>query len=111
MFRQGPMIRPLLRVPLERWKEQDALLKDGFLALALTLLAFVPTLSTIGAQIGDLPERPTNALGMGLVLAQTLPLAARRRWPPGGVGGGGGGGGPPPGGGGGGRPPPPAGGE
>ncbi|MFJ9362071.1 sensor histidine kinase [Streptomyces mirabilis] len=83
MFRQGPMIRPLLRVPLERWKEQDAFLKDGFLALALTLLAFVPTLSTIGAQIGDLPERSANALGMGLVLAQTLPLAARRRWPAG----------------------------
>ncbi|WP_369192607.1 sensor histidine kinase [Streptomyces sp. R08] len=88
MFPQGllrtPRLRkPWLRVPLERWKEQDAFLKDGVLALLLTLLAFVPTLSAIGAQIGDLPERPANALGLALVLAQTLPLAARRRWPAG----------------------------
>ncbi|MFJ8138918.1 sensor histidine kinase [Streptomyces sp. NPDC096013] len=80
MFRQGLSRTPWLRVPLEQWKEQDAFLKDGVLALVLTLLAFVPTLSAIGAQIGDLPERPANALGFGLVLAQTLPLAARRRW-------------------------------
>lgn len=83
MFRQGLLRTPWLRVPLERWKEQDAFLKDGVLALVLTLLAFVPTLSVIGAQIGDLPERPANALGLGLILAQTLPLAARRRWPAG----------------------------
>ncbi|MBK3572012.1 sensor histidine kinase, partial [Streptomyces sp. MBT62] len=82
-FRQGPLRARWLRVPLERWKEQDAFLKDGVLALVLTLLAFVPTLSAIGAQIGDLPERPANALGLGLILAQTLPLAARRRWPAG----------------------------
>ncbi|MFC9425726.1 sensor histidine kinase [Streptomyces sp. NPDC056987] len=83
MFHQGLLRAPWLRVPLERWKEQDAFLKDGVLALALTLLAFVPTLSAIGAQIGDLPERPVSAPGVGLVLAQTLPLAARRRWPAG----------------------------
>ena len=83
MFHQGLSRTPWLRGPLERWKEQDAFLKDGVLALALTLLAFVPTLSAIGAQIGDLPERPADALGLGLILAQTLPLAARRRWPAG----------------------------
>ncbi|WP_420313427.1 sensor histidine kinase [Streptomyces sp. YS-B37] len=83
MFPQGLLRTPWLRVPLERWKEQDAFLKDAVLALLLTLLAFVPTLSAIGAQIGDLPERPANALGLALVLAQTLPLAARRRWPAG----------------------------
>ncbi|WP_166026944.1 sensor histidine kinase [Streptomyces chilikensis] len=82
MFRQARRSgRRLLRAPLGRWQERDALLKDGVLALALTLLAFVPTLSAVGAQIGDLPERPANALGVGLVLAQTLPLAVRRRWP------------------------------
>ncbi|MDH6455342.1 MULTISPECIES: histidine kinase [unclassified Streptomyces] len=81
MLRQGLLLRPLLRAPLDRWKEQDTFLKDGFLALALTLLAFVPTLSTIGAQIGDLPERSANGLGVALVLAQTLPLAARTRRP------------------------------
>ncbi|MEU0101409.1 histidine kinase [Streptomyces sp. NPDC006267] len=72
---------PLLRTALDRWQERDALLKDGVLALAFTLLAFVPTLSQIGAQIGDLPERPANLLSVGLVLAQTVPLAVRRRWP------------------------------
>ncbi|WP_242889102.1 sensor histidine kinase [Actinomadura litoris] len=71
------------RAPLDWWEERDAFLKDGVLALVLTLLAFVPTLSNIGAQIGDLSERPANALSVGLILAQTLPLAARRRWPAG----------------------------
>ncbi|WP_443076800.1 sensor histidine kinase [Streptomyces sp. TRM 70361] len=81
MPRQVPWSLPLLRAPLDRWRERDAFLKDGVLALALTLLAFVPTLSNLGAQIGDLPERSANVLGVGLVLAQTLPLAVRRRWP------------------------------
>ncbi|WP_187437694.1 sensor histidine kinase [Actinomadura decatromicini] len=83
MSAQAPWSRALLRGPLDWWKEQDAFLKDGVLALALALLAFVPTLSGIGAQIGDLPERPASALSVGLILAQTLPLAVRRRWPAG----------------------------
>ncbi|MFF1867258.1 sensor histidine kinase [Kitasatospora herbaricolor] len=81
MSRQAPWSLPLLRAPLDRWQERDVLLKDGILALALTLAAFVPTLSGIGAQIGDLPGRPADALGVGLVLAHTLPLAVRRRRP------------------------------
>ncbi|OSZ56762.1 two-component sensor histidine kinase [Streptomyces pharetrae CZA14] len=83
MSPQVPWSRALLRAPLEWWEERDAFLKDGVLALVLALLAFVPTLSTIGAQIGDLPERPASALGVALTAAQTLPLAARRRWPAG----------------------------
>ncbi|MEV5321797.1 histidine kinase [Streptomyces sp. NPDC052687] len=81
--RQAPFRRTLPRAPLERWQKQDAFLKDGVLALLLALSAFVPTLSTIGGQIGDLPERPASALSVALILAQTLPLAARRRWPAG----------------------------
>ena len=81
MSRQAPWRLPLLRASLDRWEERDASLKDGVLALVLTALAFVPTLSKIGVQIGDLPERSANVLSVGLVLAQTLPLAARRRWP------------------------------
>ncbi|MEU3529102.1 histidine kinase [Streptomyces sp. NPDC038707] len=82
MSRQAPFSsRALLGAVFERWQERDGFLKDGVLALVLPLLAFVPTLSTIGGQIGDLPERPTNALSIALILAQTLPLAARRRWP------------------------------
>ncbi|MEW1680114.1 histidine kinase [Streptomyces sp. NPDC093594] len=79
--RREPWSAPMLRAPLDRWRERDALLKDGVLALTLTLLSFVPTLSGVGAQIGDLPERPADALGVGLVLAQTLPSAFRRRSP------------------------------
>jgi signal transduction histidine kinase len=83
MSPQAPCSRALLRAPLGWWEERDAFLKDGVLALVLALLSFVPTLSNIGAQIGDLPERPASALSVGLILAQTLPLAARRRWPAG----------------------------
>ncbi|MET9387722.1 histidine kinase [Streptomyces sp. NPDC002928] len=83
MSRQAPWSRPELRAPLGWWQKQAASHKDGLCALLLAVLAFVPTLSKIGAQIGDLPERPASALGLGLTLAQTLPLAARRRWPAG----------------------------
>jgi signal transduction histidine kinase len=81
MSHQAPWSSPQLRAPLDWWEERDAFLKDGVLALVLTLLAFVPTLSNLGAQIGDLPERSADALSIGLTLAQSMPLAARRRWP------------------------------
>ncbi|MFE2141487.1 sensor histidine kinase [Streptomyces sp. NPDC059456] len=81
MSRQAPWIRPRFRAPLDRWRERGASFRDGLVAVVLALLAFAPTLSNIGAQIGDLPQRPGDALGIGLTLAQTLPLAARRRWP------------------------------
>nr|WP_205615955.1 histidine kinase [Streptomyces harenosi] len=83
MSPQAPWSRELLRAPRDWWQERDAFLKDGLLAVVLALLTSVPTLSGIGAQIGDLPERPASALSVGLTLAQTLPLAARRRWPAG----------------------------
>ncbi|HXA60252.1 MAG TPA: histidine kinase [Streptosporangiaceae bacterium] len=81
MVPQAPWRTPLLRAPLDWWEERDGSVKDGVLTLVLTLLAFVPTLSNIGAQLGDLPGRPADALSVVLTLAQTLPLAVRRRWP------------------------------
>ncbi|NYV72857.1 two-component sensor histidine kinase [Streptomyces sp. UH6] len=81
MSQQAPGSLSPLHVPVEWWQERSVFLKDGVLALTLTLLTAVPTLSHLGAQIGDLPERPASPLGVGLVLAQTLPLAVRRRWP------------------------------
>src|SRR6478609_4222006 len=74
------------RERFDRWRERDVLLKDGVLAAVLVLAAFVPTLSGVGAQIGDLSERSPDlpgagALRTGLVLAQALPLVVRRRWP------------------------------
>ncbi|WP_340699123.1 sensor histidine kinase [Cellulosimicrobium funkei] len=62
-----------------RASRQDA--RDVALAVALAVLGFVPTLSTIGVELGDLPERPADALAVTLVLAQCLPLALRRRSP------------------------------
>ncbi|MFI7453540.1 sensor histidine kinase [Nonomuraea sp. NPDC049714] len=55
--------------------------RDGALAAVFTLLAFVPTLSTIGAQVGDLPVRPLDAPAVALTLAQTVPLVIAGRWP------------------------------
>ncbi|WP_153450103.1 sensor histidine kinase [Streptomyces smaragdinus] len=81
MSRRAPRSLPRLRAPLARWQERDAVHKDGVLALVLALLAFAPTLSQIGAQIGDLPRRPGDALSVVLILAQALPLTVRRRWP------------------------------
>jgi len=70
-----------LGAPRRRWRpgRQDAL--DTSLAVALAVLGFVPTLSTIGVELGDLPERTTDALAVTLALAQCLPLAFRRRVP------------------------------
>ncbi|MER5485606.1 histidine kinase [Streptomyces sp. NPDC002812] len=74
---------PLFRAPYGWWRERNPFVRDTVLALALTLPACVPNLSHIGAQIGDLPRRPENALAVVLVLAQILPPAARSRWPAG----------------------------
>ncbi|MDF6046419.1 histidine kinase [Streptomyces sp. JH14] len=82
MVLKSPRRPPLLlRGPLHWPAERKRSVKDGVLALGLALLAFVPTLSHIGAQIGDLPEHPSDTLSIGLTLAQTLPLTVRTRRP------------------------------
>jgi signal transduction histidine kinase len=58
------------------------LLRDVALAVALALVAFVPPLATHGTELGELPRRSLDALAVAAVLAQSLPLALRRRWPP-----------------------------
>ncbi|CCH32694.1 histidine kinase [Actinosynnema sp. NPDC047251] len=65
------------------WQRLTPSTKDSALALVLTALAFVPTVSTIGPQLGDLPRRPVDALAFVLVIAQAAPLAIRRRMPAG----------------------------
>ncbi|MFB7330670.1 sensor histidine kinase [Streptomyces adustus] len=72
---------PLPRRPLGWVTGGQQFVKDSAFALVLTVLAFVPTLSQIGAQIGDLSEHPPSPLAIGLTLTQTLPLALRTRWP------------------------------
>lgn len=69
------------RTPAAWWRDQSPDVADGALALALALAAFIPTLSQLGAQLGDLPARPDDALGVALVLGQSLPTAQRRRRP------------------------------
>ncbi|AXX30201.1 response regulator [Actinosynnema pretiosum subsp. pretiosum] len=54
---------------------------DAALAVALAVLAFMPTASVAGPEIGDLPEVGPDALGVALALGQCLPLVARRTRP------------------------------
>jgi signal transduction histidine kinase len=70
-----------LRVLRGWWRAYDAAVWDRWLAAVFTGLAFIPPLSTMSAQFGDLPQRPADAFAFALVLAQTVPLAVRSRWP------------------------------
>ncbi|MEU4362379.1 histidine kinase [Promicromonospora sp. NPDC023987] len=72
---------PRLRSIIGRWRVGRPAVRDGVLAAVLAGLGFVPTLSTIGVELSDLPERPADALAVTLLLAQCVPLAIRRRWP------------------------------
>jgi len=78
-----PRLDQYARAVLPGWQRLSPSIKDGLFALALTALAFVPTVSTIGPQLGDLPKRPVDALALVLVIAQAAPLAVRRRRPAG----------------------------
>ncbi len=55
------------------------------MAAVVALLAFAPTLSHIGPEIGDLPRRQAGTVGalvgVVLTLAMCLPLVVRSRWP------------------------------
>ena len=74
-------LMPWRGVPGFRDREREAMVEDGVLAVVLAALAVAPALSKVGAQLGDLPRRPADALSVLLALAQALPLAARRRFP------------------------------
>jgi signal transduction histidine kinase len=63
------------------WRSYDMVVWDRWLAVAFTGLAFVPALSAVSAELGDLPRRPADLLALALMLAQTVPLTVRSRWP------------------------------
>ena len=69
------------RMPRDWWRAYDAVVWDRWLAAVFTALAFVPPLSAVSAEFGDLPRRPAGVLALVLMLAQTVPLAVRSRWP------------------------------
>ncbi|MCA2211670.1 sensor histidine kinase [Jidongwangia harbinensis] len=70
----------LRRLP-DRWRQWPVTVRDLPLALALALASVVPALERQGTQLGDLPDRPYDALTVGVVALECLPLAVRRRWP------------------------------
>ncbi|GAA1628541.1 histidine kinase [Nonomuraea maheshkhaliensis] len=77
----GTWAGDLLQRSLNVWRVYDAAVWDRWLAAGFTGLAFVPALSIMSVQFGNLPERPADAFTVVLILAQTLPLAVRTRWP------------------------------
>jgi signal transduction histidine kinase len=67
---------------LDAWRRPyDSRIWDPGVAVGLTVLAFVPALGAVSAQIGELPRRPADAFAVVLLLAQTLPLAVRTSRP------------------------------
>jgi signal transduction histidine kinase len=63
------------------WRGYDPVVWDRWLAAVFTVLAAVPALGSVSAELGDLPRRPATVFTVVLVLAQTVPLAVRSRWP------------------------------
>ncbi|MEV0900381.1 histidine kinase [Actinoplanes sp. NPDC049802] len=70
----------LRRLP-DLWRQWPFTVRDLPLALAFAVAAVVPALERRGTQLGDLPDRPYDALTVGVILMECLPLAVRRQWP------------------------------
>ncbi|MFG3583228.1 sensor histidine kinase [Streptomyces sp. NPDC047990] len=75
---------PLLgraRVGVARWSALSVVERDAVCTLLLAPVVFAPVTARIGAEFGDLPQRPYDLAGVLLALALWLPLVLRRRWP------------------------------
>lgn len=70
-----------LRTIPDMWRRWDVMVRDLPLALVLAAGSLVPALHGLGTQVGDLPNRPYDALAVVAVVLQSLPLVLRRRWP------------------------------
>ncbi|GAA4845965.1 histidine kinase [Luteimicrobium xylanilyticum] len=65
----------------ERWRTWPVTARDGVLAVALAVAAYVPGVALQGIAFAELPEHRAGPLRVLLVLLQTLPLALRRTRP------------------------------
>ncbi|KUL57617.1 sensor histidine kinase [Streptomyces sp. NRRL S-1521] len=63
------------------WRRLDVTVRDLPLALLFLAASFLPGLRGHGTELGDLPDRPFDALALGALVLECLPLAVRRRWP------------------------------
>ncbi|MGW0799496.1 sensor histidine kinase [Streptomyces sp. NPDC002692] len=69
------------RVGVARWGALSVVERDAVCTLLLAPVVFAPVTARIGAEFGDLPQRPYDPAGVLLALALWLPLVLRRRWP------------------------------
>lgn len=64
------------------WRRADVVVRDLPLALVLAIASVVPGVrESHGTRVGNLADRPFDAVAVALVLLQFAPLAVRRRWP------------------------------
>ncbi|GIE36709.1 two-component sensor histidine kinase [Actinoplanes italicus] len=63
------------------WRRWPVTVRDLPIALAFAVAAAVPALERQGTQLGNLPDRPYDAMTVAVVALECLPLAVRRRWP------------------------------
>jgi signal transduction histidine kinase len=59
----------------------DVIVRDLPAALLIAVASLLPAVNSHGTQLGNVPDRPIDALGVAVVLVECLPLALRRRWP------------------------------
>lgn len=69
------------RAVVTRWSARGVVLRDGVLTVALAPVMFAPVTAPVGAEFGDLTQRPYDGPGVLVTAALWLPLMLRRRWP------------------------------
>jgi signal transduction histidine kinase len=66
---------------VELWHRLDVAVRDLPLGLLLLVGSLLPAVQSHGTQLGGVPTRPIDALGVAAVALECLPLAVRRRLP------------------------------
>ncbi|MEU5088463.1 histidine kinase [Streptomyces sp. NPDC021356] len=63
------------------WRRLPVTVRDLPLGILFLATSFLPGLRGHGTEVGDLPTRPLDALGVVALALECLPLVVRRRWP------------------------------